>query len=351
MDPLVSILIPAYNSEKWLADAINSALAQTWPRKEIIVVDDGSTDNTRSVARQFSSKTVTVVTQPNQGASAARNRALSLSQGDYIQWLDSDDLLAPDKVKNQLKRIDCCQDKLILLSGAWGRFFYRFHKARFTRSSLWQDLEPVEWLIRKMAENVWMQTSCWLVSRELSEIAGPWDIRLLGDDDGEYFCRVIRASTGIKFVAEARSYYRTSNFDSLSHKLHLSERKLEAAFLSISLHVEHLRSIEDSRRTRNACLRLLQDNLLLFYPERKDIIERFKSLAMHLEGQLQIPMLSWKYAWIRRILGWKRAKQVRFTLPNAKAACLSNWDRFLFAIERRLASQLKTIRKQSTGRH
>ena len=95
MKPLVSILIPAYNSEQWIADTLQSALAQTWPRKEIIVVDDGSRDRTAEVARLFASNGVAVVSTANQGAAAARNHALSLSHGDYIQWLDADDLLAP----------------------------------------------------------------------------------------------------------------------------------------------------------------------------------------------------------------------------------------------------------------
>ena len=106
MKPLVSILIPAYNAERWIADAIRSALAQTWPNKEIIVVDDGSADQTLQVARGFASKSVLVTTQPNRGAAAARNHAFSLGQGDYIQWLDADDLLAPDKVSLQMEALE-----------------------------------------------------------------------------------------------------------------------------------------------------------------------------------------------------------------------------------------------------
>jgi glycosyltransferase involved in cell wall biosynthesis len=103
---LVSILIPAYNAERWIAEAIRSALAQTWPNKEIVVVDDGSTDQTLHVARGFASKSILIATQPNGGASAARNHAFSLSQGDYIQWLDADDVLAPSKVSLQMKARD-----------------------------------------------------------------------------------------------------------------------------------------------------------------------------------------------------------------------------------------------------
>ena len=116
MTPLVSILIPAYNAERWIGDTIQSALAQIWPRTEIIIVDDGSRDRTLRVARQFASRNVSVVTQENQGASAARNRAFELCQGDYIQWLDADDLLSPDKVGRQIAAAEESQDKRRLFS-------------------------------------------------------------------------------------------------------------------------------------------------------------------------------------------------------------------------------------------
>src|SRR5271168_1727479 len=103
MKPLVSILIPAYNAEAWISDSLRSAIAQTWERKEIIVVDDGSKDRTLSVARQFESSQVKVVTQQNQGAAATRNNAFALSEGDYVQWLDADDLMSPEKTAKQME--------------------------------------------------------------------------------------------------------------------------------------------------------------------------------------------------------------------------------------------------------
>jgi len=90
--PLVSILIPAYNAQEWLAIHSGRRLRRAGTGKEIIIVDDGSKDQTLAIARRFESESVRVYTQPNQGAAAARNRAFSLSQGDYIQWLDADDL-------------------------------------------------------------------------------------------------------------------------------------------------------------------------------------------------------------------------------------------------------------------
>src|SRR5579871_6111210 len=122
MPPLVSILIPAYNAENWISDTLKSALAQTWPNKEIIVVDDGSRDRTREVAETFSGAGVKVVSQKNAGASAARNHALRLCRGDYIQWLDADDLLAPDKITLQMEVAEKLADKRVLFSMGWGRF-------------------------------------------------------------------------------------------------------------------------------------------------------------------------------------------------------------------------------------
>ena len=117
-----------------------------------------------------------------------------------------------------------------------------------------------------------MQTATWLVSRELARAAGPWDTRLLSDDDGEYFCRVIRGSDGIRFVPEAKVFYRIGA-DGLSYIGH-SNRKLEALFLSMELHVKYIRSLEDNPRVRQACLTYLQRHLFYFYPELPQIVEK-----------------------------------------------------------------------------
>jgi len=304
--PLVSILIPAYNVEKWIGDTLRSALAQSWEPKEIIVVDDGSTDGTLAVAKQFQSEKLRVVTQENRGASAARNTAFALCRGDFIQWLDADDILAPDKISRQLDELGRLRNRKTLLLSAWGKFLHWHHRAQFVPTSLWCDLSPSEFLFRKLMDNVFMQTATWLVSRELSEAAGPWDTRLLGDDDGEYFCRVLLASDGTRFVPDAKVYYRAQPAGSLSSLGH-STAKIEAHWLSMQLHIKYLRSLEDSERTRHACLRYLQRWLIYFYAERRDLLCELEKLAKELGGELETPRLSWKYAWIKTLFGWKRA--------------------------------------------
>jgi glycosyltransferase involved in cell wall biosynthesis len=334
MTSLVSILIPAYNAEPWIAETIRSALAQTWPRKEIIVVDDGSRDQTLRVARQFTSRDVSIVTQENQGAAAARNRALALSQGEFIQWLDADDLLAPDKIATQLAASDRYGSRRTLLSAAWGRFYYRVNKANFVPTSLWCDLLPIEWLIRKMEQNLHMPPAIWLVPRGVTEAAGPWDIRLSLDDDGEYFCRVILASDAIRFVPDAKVFYRTSGWGSLS-TMDESEKKLISKFLSMQLHVTYVRSLEDSERVRAACLKYLQRRFLRFYPEQAALVKQLQQLAASLDGRLEIPQFPRKYLWIQKLFGWSVAKEVRQRWNRCKSSVMRSWDKTLFRLEDR----------------
>lgn len=332
--PLVSILIPAYNAEQWIGDTLNSALAQTWPRTEIIVVDDGSKDHTLEIARRFESQGVRVIAQRNQGASAARNHAFSISHGDYIQWLDADDLLAPDKIARQMEVAMQGLSKETLLSCPWGRFRYRHDRAQFEPTALWCNLTPQEWLVRKMALNIYMQTSTWLVSREVTEAAGPWDIRLLGDDDGEYFCRVLLASDGVRFVPAAKVYYRAFRFDTLSF-IGRFPKKIEAHWISMQLHVQYLRSLRDNSTTRAACLQYLRDALIYFYPERTHILREASELAAELGGELGKPKLSWKYAWLELTLGWGAVKPFQNAARMVRSKLASGLDYVLFNLENR----------------
>lgn len=332
--PLVSILIPAYNADAWISETLRSALAQTWESTEIIVVDDGSTDRTLAVARDFECNHLRVVTQENQGAAATRNKALSLSRGDYIQYLDADDLIGPEKIAKQLEASGQSQNERTLLSGSWGNFMYRYNQTKFIPSALWCDLSPVEWLMRKMQFNLHMQTATWLIRRELVEAAGPWNTRLSVDDDGEYFCRVLLASDGVRFVPEAKVYYRASGSSSLSYIGH-SDRKMASQLSSMELHILYIRSLEDSQRVRAACVKYLQNWLFFFYPDRPDLVKQTEEMAASLGGKLVYPSLSWKYSWIAALFGRQQAKRAQVTLPRLKWSLKRRWDKTLFQIEGR----------------
>jgi len=102
MNPLVSILIPCYNAEKWIEQAIDSALNQTYKNVEIIVIDDGSNDRSLEIINRYSDR-ITWHTSKNCGGNATRNKLLKLSSGQWLQYLDADDYLLPNKIKRQIE--------------------------------------------------------------------------------------------------------------------------------------------------------------------------------------------------------------------------------------------------------
>ncbi len=105
MKPKVSVVIPAYNAEKYIAETLRSVFAQTYKSYEVIVVDDGSRDETLQVARSFGPR-IKALTKRNGGPASARNLAINHSQGDYIAFLDADDLWMDDKLEQQVALLD-----------------------------------------------------------------------------------------------------------------------------------------------------------------------------------------------------------------------------------------------------
>jgi glycosyltransferase involved in cell wall biosynthesis len=335
MNPLVSIIIPAYNSGPWIADTVRSAVSQTWPNKEIIIVDDGSTDDTLSIAKSFESRNVRVLEQANSGACRARNRGLEECQGDFIQWLDADDLLAPNKIAAQLKRCDDREgDTAILFSGAWGKFYYRPQKATFTPTCLWTSLKPIEWLIKRLENPVMMSPAAWLVSRRLTERAGNWDERLRRNQDGEYFFRVVLSSSFVDFASDARCYYRRVNPGSISKETSLGA--LESVYLSLNLCAERVLAFEDTERTRKACVRKYQDFISLFLADASadtlDLIEKTRRRIHELGGANAPVKIAQRYRLAQTILGRKRAANLRNRVAAMRLRTTVEWDRLLARI-------------------
>lgn len=205
---LVSILIPAHNAASWIADAIESALGQTHDNLEIVVVDDGSTDGTARIASHYVSERVRLIRGSARGGNVARNTALAAATGEYIQFLDADDVLSPEKIELQLARlaqappgsVACCE---------WAHFETgRMVSAHFRPEPEWRDLSPVDWLVASHLGGGMMPPHAWLTPREQADLAGPWADRVMRNQDGEYFARVVLASSGVVFTPGARVYYR-----------------------------------------------------------------------------------------------------------------------------------------------
>ncbi|MEA5463860.1 glycosyltransferase [Leptothoe sp. PORK10 BA2] len=100
--PLISVVIPAYNCEDSISSTLHSVFQQTYVTIEIIVINDGSTDETLTVLKRFQDSRLHIVTQSNAGVSASRNRGINMAKGDFIAFLDSDDLWLPHKLADQM---------------------------------------------------------------------------------------------------------------------------------------------------------------------------------------------------------------------------------------------------------
>ena len=98
---LVSIIVPCYNAERFLIETLESAFSQTYPSTEVVAIDDGSTDRTAEIIRSYGNR-VRAEFGPNRGASAARNRGTALARGEFIQYLDADDLLLPEAIERRV---------------------------------------------------------------------------------------------------------------------------------------------------------------------------------------------------------------------------------------------------------
>ena len=328
MSELVSILIPVHNAAQFLAQTLDSALAQSWPACEIIVVDDGSSDGSAALAEGYRKRGVRLIRQPNAGAAAARNTALRAASGAWIQWLDADDLLAPEKIALQMQIAQEESNPLRLYSSAWGTFYYRPHAARFVATPLWQNLQAADWLCYKLAGNVYMQTSTWLMSRHLADKIGPWNEALRIDDDGEYFCRALVASHGVRFVPEAKVYYRKLGGDSLS-RMGRNDGKAHALWISMQEHMRHLRSLEVSERVQQACAAYLVLSLLIFDPHYPEIVREVQQYAAELGVRLEAPARNLRFRVLASLFGHEAAEGVQQRFWQLRKLCARSLDRIL----------------------
>lgn len=307
--PLVSVLIPAYNAEKYLAEALSSILNQTYTNIEIIVVNDGSTDNTGNILETIKDKRFKVIHQQNQGQCAASNRAFHESTGDLIKFFDADDILNPENIELQVNRLNGDYD--YVASSEWGRFYNDDTTTfKLNPEKVWRDMAPVDWLVESWTNGLnMMQCALWLIPRKILEKSGLWDERLSLNNDIDFFARVLLASSGVKFTPNARLHYRSGVKGSLSGTY--SRKALKAAILSNELAADHLLAAEDSPRTRLAAANILQVWAYNSYPQFPDLTEKLEQRIKALGGSsYQMPGGS-KMQLVIMLLGWKIAKRIQ----------------------------------------
>ena len=306
--PLVSIIISAYNAEKYIEQTLQSVLMQTWHPLEVIIVNDGSTDDTPDIVKRFNKNGVKLITQQNKGQDAALNNGYRHSIGQYIKFMDSDDLVNPDMIEIQLKALNGAEDHIAY--GEWGRFYNdQPELADFEKLDYWKDMEPLDFLTAR-PKGVMLQCGIMLVPRQLIEKAGGWDERLILFNDTEFFTRLLLQSKGVKFTAGARLYYRSAQAGSISAQR--SRKFFESTFLATNLIADQLLALEDSYRVRNLITNIYLNQYYQMYPHFGDLVAAHEQKIAYYGAGTEKPDGGNVFKIISFITGWKIAKRIQY---------------------------------------
>lgn len=316
---LVSIIIPVYNCEQLLARTIDSALHQTYGAKEVIVIDDNSSDNSYEVAKQYEAAGVIVCQQSNAGAAEARNKGLALASGEYIQFLDAGDLLSLDKIEQQVKALKGQFNKLAVCN------YLQFQKEEELEKEKGPDLshfiyssnQPLDFLVNLWGangESNFIQTNCWLVPRSLINKAGVWRSYRCPDDDGEFFTRMILESEGIVQVPGVYNYFRVGpGANQLSGNA--NRHYLKNTLLTIDLKHRYLLQKGGHPKLKAALAKQYLDYAVYNFPAQRDLsalaFRRYRQLGVKAEA----PLLGGRLVeGFKSAFGWKAVRLLQYYL-------------------------------------
>jgi glycosyltransferase involved in cell wall biosynthesis len=299
---------------------MQTVLTQTHQSIEVILVDDGSTDNSYLLAKQYESNNVKVLQQENAGAAVARNTGLAVAKGDYIQFLDAGDVLSERKIAAQVKALETQPGKVAVCN------YKQFTTEEDLTNTVYPDQSafiyssdvPKDFLI-----NLWggkgelnfIQTNCWLVPRQVIDKAGGWRAYRCPDDDGEFFARVLLASEGIVYVPGVYNYYHIAPGGVNQLSKSKNKKYLQNTLLTIDLKHRYLLQRGEhpliGKAIASQYLRFAVDQ----YPAQKKLsaiaYRRYQSLA----EKVELPVLGGRFfEVVKTMAGWKAARLLRFYL-------------------------------------
>jgi glycosyltransferase involved in cell wall biosynthesis len=222
--PRVGVVIPAYNAERYVGEAIESVLAQTYGSVDCVVVDDGSTDGTAEVARTYAPE-VRLVAQKNAGVAAARNRGAAAAEGPLLAFLDADDVWLPAKLERQVRALQASPEAGVVLCGL------SVTDAHLTPTGM-MNLDPSADLMARLIlldglAMVGMSQAA-VVRRERFDALGGFDIRFGTSADWHFLLRLLRQSSWA-YVKEPLVLYRVHG-DNMSRNVEATEHDMLLGF-------------------------------------------------------------------------------------------------------------------------
>ncbi|MCX2575915.1 glycosyltransferase family 2 protein [Pedobacter sandarakinus] len=314
---LVSFCIPAYNAERTIKATLASICAQTYLEIEIIVIDDGSYDNTFLCAKGIEDPRVFSYRINNSGAAAARNEAYKRSNGEFIIFFDADDIIPVDFLANQIHKLDG-RKKSLVMSG-WGRFYddsLETFSENFIPSG---TLTFVEWI-----EQYWMDCNPMtnpgraLLPRDLVEEAGLWDETLSLNDDLEFFTRVFAKCDSIILNPSSKLYYRSGHYG-------ISAQKNGSAYQSLATSVIMatrlaVKIFPNNKMVKAASANMLKSCVYEIYPSSQSLVATLEKEISKLVPPTVKFQSSGVTGILKLLLGWKLTKKLKLALAKGRYA-------------------------------
>lgn len=302
----VSILIPCHNAGRWIAAAVLSALSQTWTDTEVIVIDDGSTDNSVAVLRSFGSR-ITWETGPNRGGNAARNRLLEQATGKWVQFLDADDLLRPRKVENQLASWAAAGAKEDVIYSPVQIETWRNDGTTEVAQSLVDSDAPLEeqWVRWQLA-----QTGAVLWNTGAIRRIGGWNEAYVCCQDNEIVLRALQQGLTFHYSPCAEAVYRIWSQQTVCRR---------DPGRTIQVRTELTRSMLGwlaGRRELDERIRHAAAEMLFEMSRQLATSDLETAVAYHdaarADGLMRLrgPAAPWTYRWAYRLLGFEGAERL-----------------------------------------
>ena len=322
----VSVIIPAYKAGKYVSQTLDSIINQTFKNLDIIIIDDGSSDNTSEIILKYCKRDsrINYYFQENKGCSASKNAGLLKAKGEFIQYLDADDILSPEKIEIQMKSILDKPNAIAVCNTV-------IIGESIDQSSGYIDAKIInkqgsgfEFLLRLLGSEGkcgMVQPNAYLIPKQIAEKIGEWNDKISPspDEDGEYFTRALLCAEEVVFTEGINFYRKLTNNGSLSQKY--SFDRVCNLLETVDLKFKHIFEIESSIRTMKLYQLNISQVVYQFGIEYPELVPKAKKMLAKRGVEKFEINLPWRFALASRIFGFTRViffKRILFVLISHK---------------------------------
>lgn len=310
MSSLVTIIIPVYNSAEYIVETVYSVLRQSYEKIELIIIDDNSTDDSLEQIKKIQDSRIRIFQNKSKGACSARNLGIEMAKGDYIQFLDADDLLSPEKIFIQLNTLLECANNNSIASCKWVHFTKNLEDAEhkpLQKVDKSYD-EPINWLLDSWNGGGMGQTAIWLIPKALIDKVGKWDEELLKNQDGEYMCRILCHSSEIIFSEHATVFYRKPSKGNVSQN---TTKKGIKSLLDSYKKYEYILKFNTCLQVRKSLSANYCRFIYTYYNSHKELAKEAIKHTEKLGIKVDIPFSNPLFRYLSLFMGYKSVFQIR----------------------------------------